>query len=168
MGVFKGTSRKIVSRRRAVEIAAGLRRAKKKVVVTNGAFDILHAGHVDYLERSRRLGDVLFVALNSDASIRGNKGKNRPIISQRERARLLAALACVDYVIIFNGTYPDDLLVDLHPHYYTKGGSFIKGRLAQTKRMLASSGCRTRVFPLKGGVSSSVVIERCHRLKDKA
>jgi rfaE bifunctional protein nucleotidyltransferase chain/domain len=162
--MFKGTRDKVVSLRRAVTDAAKLRRLGKKLVVTNGSFDILHAGHVDYLERSRRLGDALFVALNSDTSLRRNKGAGRPVISEKNRARMLAALSCVDRVIIFSADTADDLLVKLSPDRYTKGGSFIAERLAESKRRLGVLGCRTVVLPLRKGLSTSSIIKKCGSL----
>ncbi len=159
--MYKNTKGKVISARCATEIAGKLRQAGKKVVVTNGSFDILHAGHVEYLERSRRLGDVLFVALNSDSSLRRNKGRQRPIIPQRQRALLLAALACVDHVVIFSGDKPDGFLLKLAPDYYTKGGSFLRGRLAETERLLAAVRCKTVVFPLRKGLSTSEIIKKC-------
>jgi len=162
--MFKRTGDKVVSLRRAVADAAKLRRTGKKLVVTNGSFDILHAGHVDYLERSRRLGDALFVALNSDSSLRRNKGAGRPVINEKNRARMLAALSCVDRVIIFSADTADDLLVKLSPNRYTKGGSFIAARLAESKRRLSALGCRTSVLPLRKGLSTSSIIKKCGSL----
>ena len=153
--------------RRALTIAARLRRRGVKLVASNGSFDILHAGHVDYLEKSRRLGGALFIAVNSDASVRGNKGRLRPIVSQRERALMLAALACVDYVVIFRGERPDGFLADLKPDYYTKGGSFVKGRFDATRKLLAGLGCKTVVFPLRRGLSSSAIIDRCVKVSNR-
>lgn len=165
--MFKSTKDKIVSVRRAIGIAARLRRQERRIVATNGSFDILHAGHVDCLERARRLGSCLFVAINSDASVRRNKGPRRPVVAQRERALMLAALACVDYVVVFGGERPDDLLEKLRPHFYAKGGSFAKGRLGATRKLLAAIGCKTVVFPLKRGLSSSAIIDRCVKVSNR-
>lgn len=163
--MFNGTSTKIVSQRTAAKAAGRLRRAGKKIVATNGSFDILHAGHVAMLEGSRRLGDALFVYLNNDNSIRSNKGKGRPVVPARERALLLAALACVDFVVVFGGRDPDRLLVELKPHRYTKGGSFIDERLKATRKLLAGGGCKTVLLPMKGKLSTSAIIDKCKRLR---
>jgi len=93
------------------------------VVLTNGCFDLLHPGHVAFLEEASRLGDVLVVAINSDASVRSVKGEGRPIIPEADRARMLAALACVDYVTIFDELTPHQLLKQLRPDVLVKGGT---------------------------------------------
>jgi rfaE bifunctional protein nucleotidyltransferase chain/domain len=111
----------IVSLEEAMTVRGKLQIEGKAVVFTNGHFDLLHVGHVDYLQRAKGLGDVLIVELNSDASTRALKGEKRPIILQGERARMLAALACVDYVIIFEETTASSLVKALKPDLYVKG-----------------------------------------------
>lgn len=98
------------------------RKQGKKIVTTNGCFDILHVGHVRNLEEASCLGDILVVGINSDASIRKNKGPTRPIIGERERAEMLAALEVVDYVFIFSGRTPNTWIRKLRPHIHVKGG----------------------------------------------
>ena len=110
---------------------ARLKRAGKKVVFTNGSFDILHAGHVTYLEFARRQGDVLIVGLNSDSSVRRYKGDKRPINKQIDRAKVLAALECVDYVVIFGEDEPAKLIGELVPDVLVKGADwahYVSGR----------------------------------------
>lgn len=98
--------------------------AGKTIVFANGCFDVLHVGHVRYLKGARALGDVLIVGLNSDASVRRLKGQGRPILDQKARAVLVSALACVDYVVIFEDDTVDRLLVELKPHFHCKGGDY--------------------------------------------
>jgi rfaE bifunctional protein nucleotidyltransferase chain/domain len=96
----------------------------KRIVFANGCFDILHVGHVRYLQEARALGDLLIVALNSDSSVRKLKGEGRPVIDQSGRAILLAALECVDYIVVFEDDTVDRLLVELKPHLHCKGGDY--------------------------------------------
>lgn len=115
---------------------AGLQRAGKVVVFTNGAFDILHAGHVTYLEFARKQGDALIVGLNSDASVRRYKGDRRPINPQADRAKVLAALECVDYVVLFTEDEPAKLIAELMPDVLVKGADwahYVSGREAVEK-----------------------------------
>lgn len=103
---------------------AELRAAGKTIVFTNGCFDILHRGHIQYLRESRKLGDVLIVGLNSDESVRRLKGEGRPMNPEADRAYLLEALDFVDYIVIFNENTPLELINRLKPDYYTKGGDY--------------------------------------------
>lgn len=96
----------------------------KTVVFTNGCFDVLHAGHVDYLNKSKELGDILILGLNSDSSIRNIKGENRPIVPQHERAYILANLKAVDYVVFFNEDTPENLINELIPDVLVKGADW--------------------------------------------
>jgi len=98
--------------------------AGKKIVFANGCFDVLHVGHIRYLEDARAQGDVLIVGLNSDASVRRLKGEGRPILDQNGRAQLLSALECVDHIVIFEDDTVDRLLVELKPHFHCKGGDY--------------------------------------------
>lgn len=115
---------KIMSRPAMKAERARLRRARKKLVFTNGAFDILHAGHVTYLEFARKQGDALVVGLNSDASVRRYKGDRRPVNGQGDRARVLAALECVDYVVVFGEDEPKALIGQLQPDVLVKGADW--------------------------------------------
>jgi len=105
-------------------VVEGLKREGKKVVFTNGCFDILHAGHVDYLEKAKALGDVLIVGMNSDASVRKIKGQNRPVVPQDLRARVLTALTAVDYVFVFDDETPYNLIKLIKPHILVKGADW--------------------------------------------
>src|SRR5437868_2324307 len=109
------------------EAAAFVTAAKgngRRVVFTNGVFDLLHPGHVRYLQQARSLGDLLIVGLNSDRSVRANKGPDRPITAEDERAEVLAALACVDAVTIFDEDTPHDVIADLQPDVLVKGADW--------------------------------------------
>ncbi len=122
---------KILTRAAMKAERAKLKRAGKKLVFTNGAFDILHAGHVTYLEFARKQGDALVVGLNSDASVRRYKGKSRPINRQGDRARVLAALECVDYVVVFGEDEPEKLIAEVVPDVLVKGADwahYVSGR----------------------------------------
>ncbi|MBP7056719.1 MAG: D-glycero-beta-D-manno-heptose 1-phosphate adenylyltransferase [Candidatus Omnitrophica bacterium] len=109
------------------ELKSELKRSRRhglKTVFTNGCFDILHLGHIDYLERAKKLGDILIVGLNSDGSVKKLKGPSRPINSQKARARMLAALECVDFVTIFNEETPAKVIKNLCPDVLVKGGDW--------------------------------------------
>src|SRR5579871_2740050 len=108
----------------AIETRAALKSARRTLVFTNGHFDLLHVGHVDYLEKARALGDALFVGINSDPSARALKGSGRPIVPAEERARLVGALRCVDAAIIFDTLTADGLILALEPEIYVKGGDY--------------------------------------------
>src|ERR687891_1274811 len=114
----------LLGREEAADYAASLRAAGKTVVFTNGVFDIVHPGHVRYLQRSRNLGDALIIGLNADASVRRNKGPNRPITPEQERAEMLAALACVDAVVIFDEDTPAAIIAAVQPDILVKGADW--------------------------------------------
>ncbi len=153
--------KKIVTLRRLKNI---LRRSSaKKVVFTNGCFDILHYGHVAYLEKARALGDILVVGLNSDTSVRRLKGKNRPVNHQTDRARVLAALACVDYVVLFSQDTPLELIRALQPDILVKGGDWKISRIVGAKEILSGGG-KVRVIPYIKSRSTSGIIDKIRRL----
>jgi len=136
-----------------------LKRAKKRVVFTNGCFDILHAGHVSYLERAKSLGDVLIVGLNSDASVKRLKGKARPVIGQKERARVLSALACVDFVVIFSSLTPLGLIKSIKPDILVKGGDWKVNDIVGGDFILASGGS-VKSLPYIKGLSTKDIIKK--------
>jgi D-beta-D-heptose 7-phosphate kinase/D-beta-D-heptose 1-phosphate adenosyltransferase len=131
----------------------------KKVVFTNGCFDLLHGGHIKFLEASRRLGDVLVVALDSDASVRQVKGEGRPVISEDERLRILAALSAVDYVTIFTSDQLSELLSALHPDVLTKGSNYSQEQVAGHE-IVRGYGGEIKLLPITDSVSISNLIER--------
>lgn len=140
-------------------LAARLRREGKKIVFTNGCFDILHVGHVRYLRKARSLGDVLVVGLNTDRSVREIKGEKRPVVPQEERAEVLAALEFVDYVVLFDEPDPLRLISALKPDVLVKGADWTKKRIIGGELVEKSGGRITRI-PLVPGASSTGVIER--------
>jgi D-glycero-beta-D-manno-heptose 1-phosphate adenylyltransferase len=115
---------KLITRAEARVLAEGMRTAGKRVVVANGAFDMLHVGHVRYLAAARAAGDVLFVALNSDLSVRGSKGPQRPVVAEDERAEILAHLDCVDWIVLFDEPTVAEVLRALRPHVHAKGTDY--------------------------------------------
>jgi rfaE bifunctional protein nucleotidyltransferase chain/domain len=130
----------------------------KTVVLTNGHFDVLHVGHVDCLQRAKALGDVMIVGLNSDASTRLLKGEKRPFVPQVKRAQLLAALQCVDYVIIFEERTAERLLATLKPEVYVKGGDWAIEDLPEAKAV-AEYGGRVEILPQVPSRSTMDIIE---------
>lgn len=134
------SERKIYPRNQLAEILQGSRAEGKVVVTTNGCFDVLHVGHLRYLQAARALGDLLVVGVNSDASVRVLKGENRPLVSAAERAEMLAGLACVDYVTIFSELNPIALLSQLKPNIHVKGGDYTIDQLPERKVVEANEG----------------------------
>ncbi|MCY3867456.1 MAG: D-glycero-beta-D-manno-heptose 1-phosphate adenylyltransferase [Chloroflexi bacterium] len=140
-----------------------LRREGKTLVFTNGHFDLLHAGHLDYLEKARELGDALFVAVNGDASTRRLKGEGRPLAPEGQRARLLAALEPVSVVIIFEADTANELLLALKPEIYVKGGDYADKPLPERATVEAYGG-RVVLIEFLSGHSTSGLIERIRGL----
>jgi D-beta-D-heptose 7-phosphate kinase/D-beta-D-heptose 1-phosphate adenosyltransferase len=138
-------------------IVGYLKAKGKSIVFTNGCFDLLHVGHIDLLRKSRAIGDVLIVALDSDESVRKLKGNQRPIISQEERAHILAALDCVDYVTIFPVNSLRDLLRELRPNILTKGSNYRKEEVVGGE-ILESYGGQVALIPITEGISTSGII----------
>jgi len=135
------------------------KKAEKTVVFTNGCFDILHRGHVDYLQTARNCGDFLVVGLNSDASVRRLKGKNRPINEESARAAVLAALACVDMVVIFEEDTPFQLIQKLLPNMLVKGGDWPLDQIVG-KDIVEQNGGSVRTISFTAGYSTTSAIEK--------
>ena len=131
----------------------------KRVVFTNGCFDLLHAGHVKYLQKSRNLGDLLILGLNSDASVRRLKGEKRPLIGEDERAHILAALDCIDYVVLFDEDTPLALITALKPHILAKGGDYTADSVVG-KEVVEAYGGRVELVSFVDGKSTTNIIER--------
>jgi rfaE bifunctional protein nucleotidyltransferase chain/domain len=133
----------------------------QRLVFTNGCFDLLHVGHVRYLESARALGEALVVAVNGDASVRALKGPGRPVNSAEDRAEVLAALGCVDYVVIFEGERVTDLIHAVRPQIYAKGGDYTKESLnAEEAWALGEVGAAIHILPLVEGKSTTAILER--------
>ncbi len=148
-------------------IAQKLRDEGKRVVWTNGCFDILHVGHITYLLKARDQGDVLVVGLNSDASVRENKGPDRPVVNEQNRALVLSALECVDYVIVFDGKTPMPFLEALRPDVYAKGGDYTLDTIVQEERRLVEGyGGGITIIPGVEGASTTNIIAKIAQEKN--
>jgi len=153
--------RKIVELNDLANCAKTLREAGQKLVVTNGCFDLLHVGHVRYLQAARALGDALAVGVNGDQSVRELKGENRPINNERDRAEVLAALECVDFVTIFPDVRATRLLELVRPAIYAKGGDYTAATLnAEERAVLEKIGAEIRIIPFEKGYSTSGLLEK--------
>jgi rfaE bifunctional protein nucleotidyltransferase chain/domain len=156
---------KVLSLPQAARWAAAARRRGRRVVATNGCFDLLHFGHVSYLQRARALGDLLIVGLNGDQSVRELKGAGRPLVPQRQRAAVLAALACVDAVVIFPQKRAHRFLAIVRPDVYVKGGDYRPDTLdARERAVLTNLGSRIRILPFVKGFSTTRLIGKIRKL----
>lgn len=140
-------------------IVARLKRQGKRVVFTNGCFDILHVGHVRYLRRAKNQGDVLVLGLNTDRSVKAIKGEKRPVVPEKERAEIMAALEFVDYVVLFDEPDPLRLIEALKPNVLVKGADWPKSRIVG-REIVEKIGGRVVRVPLIAGASSTGVIEK--------
>jgi D-glycero-beta-D-manno-heptose 1-phosphate adenylyltransferase len=139
-----------------------IKRQGRCVVFTNGCFDLLHPGHTRYLAEARRLGDVLVVAVNSDRSVRELKGPGRPVFPEHERTEILAALACVDYVTIFDELTPQRLVARMLPQILVKGGNWPADQIVGRKEVEAAGG-RVVLIPVIPGYSTSSLVEAARK-----
>jgi rfaE bifunctional protein nucleotidyltransferase chain/domain len=155
----RNPSRKIISRKALAAISRRMAREGKRLVFTNGCFDLMHAGHVRLLSRARRLGDALAVALNSDASVRRIKGPLRPILKQKERAEILAALECVDFVVVFPEPTPQQIIRAVRPKVLVKGGDWSPSGIVGRATVERDGGV-VRVIPLQKGFSTTAILQR--------
>lgn len=141
--------------------AEEMRQAGQRLVLTNGCFDLLHLGHVRYLQQARQLGDFLVVAVNGDESVRSLKGAGRPLNSEQDRAEVLAALECVDFVTIFPALRVTQVIEALRPAIYVKGGDYTVESLDPGEvSALQRSNAEIKTLPLVPGISTSGLIER--------
>ena len=155
---------KVVGLEELSERSKQLRAAGKKLVATNGCFDLLHVGHVRYLEEARALGDLLAVGLNSDRSVRELKGKGRPIVAENDRAEILAALQCVDLVTIFPELRATQFIAASHPAIYVKGGDYSSETLNEEERaVLNNIDAEIRFIPFEAGYSTSGLLEQIYK-----
>jgi rfaE bifunctional protein nucleotidyltransferase chain/domain len=152
---------KILSLPQLTERAQELRAAKRRLVLTNGCFDLLHAGHVRYLEQARQLGDALAVAINGDESVRALKGAGRPLNSAADRAEVLAALECVDFVTLFSEARATRVIDAVQPAIYVKGGDYTRETLdPEEVAALERIGSEIKTLPLVPGKSTTELIKR--------
>ena len=155
---MREAEQKIRERKALAQECVRLRAAGKKIVFTNGAFDLMHAGHATYLEQARKLGDVLVVGLNTDASVRRYKGEKRPVVDEQNRARMLAALECVDYVTWFDEDEPKALITELQPDVLVKAedwAHYVSGR-----DIVEARGGKVVLAPMVKGLSTTALIEK--------
>jgi D-beta-D-heptose 7-phosphate kinase/D-beta-D-heptose 1-phosphate adenosyltransferase len=145
------------------EVVRRLRQAGKRIVFTNGCFDLIHVGHIRYLRAARGRGDCLIVGLNSDGSVRRLKGPGRPLVPEGERAELLAGLEMVDYVTLFHEDTPQELIAELVPDVLVKGGDYRAGEVVG-RETVERAGGKVVIIPLIRGRSTTGVIRRIQRL----
>jgi len=151
---------KVITMEQLSPLLQQARAQKRRVVFTNGCFDLMHVGHTRYLQSAKDLGDVLVVAVNSDASVRSlNKAPDRPIVSEVQRAEVVAALGCVDYVVLFNEPDPQNLIASLQPDVLVKGGDWAVERIVGREIVEARGGV-VRTIPLVPGISTTSLIQR--------
>ena len=157
---------KIVNLEELSDRSENLRAAGKKLVATNGCFDLLHVGHVRYLRAARALGDLLVVGLNSDRSVRELKGSGRPIMTEIDRAEILAALECVDLVTIFPEMRATRFLAAARPAIYVKGGDYSSETLNEEERAaLKEIRAEIRLIPFEAGYSTSQLLEQIRKIE---
>jgi rfaE bifunctional protein nucleotidyltransferase chain/domain len=147
----------VTDRNEMMEIRRGIKNQNKKLVFTNGCFDILHSGHVDYLSKARQLGDYLLVGLNSDISVKNIKGEKRPIINEIERATLLDNLKCVDYVIFFDQDTPEQLISSLIPDILVKGADWDLDKIVG-REIVEANGGNVKTIEFSCNQSTSKII----------
>ena len=145
---------KIQSQKNILTIARRLKKKRKKIVLLSGSFDILHRGHINCLSKAKERGDVLILLLNNDRSVRKYKGTSRPIMGEKDRALILSALACVDYIVLFSGISPIALAKRIQPDVYCNG-------LAWERNIMKKYSGRMYVIPRTKGISSTDVIKKC-------
>lgn len=150
---------KIRSLEKLLGVRKGLRAAGRSVVFTNGVFDLLHVGHVRYLQEARSLGDALVVGINSDRTVRELKGEERPVTNESERAEILAALRCVDYITVFDDISPRSLIAQLLPDVLVKGGDWELDQIHGREEVEAAGG-KVMSLPFVSGASTTGIIEK--------
>jgi len=157
---------KIKERKNLRKIIEGLKKEGKRIVFTNGCFDLLHAGHVRYLEAAKALGNVLIIGINSDPSVRGLKGPLRPILPLEERAEILSGLGCVDYVTVFDEPTPLELITLIQPHVLVKGGDWTREDVVG-RDVVEGSGGEVVILPFVPGSSTTNIIETILKRHEK-
>jgi rfaE bifunctional protein nucleotidyltransferase chain/domain len=165
-GIPEDPSARVIPRRSVRALCARLRSEGKRIVFTNGCFDLLHAGHAQYLRRAAALGNVLLVGLNSDASVRRLKGEGRPVQRAADRAYLLASLSCVSYVTIFPEDTPARLIGEVVPHILVKGGDW-KGKEIVGSDVVRAHGGAVKTIRFLPGRSTTSILARAGELRRK-
>jgi len=141
------------------EIIGELKKQNKKIVTTNGVFDILHIGHIRYLQKAKKLGDVLIVAINSDSSVRKIKGPKRPLNNENDRAEMLASLQCIDFVAIFDEENPIKFLEEIKPDVHAKGGDYKISQIIEKDTVEKNNG-RVVLIPMVKGYSTTEFVKK--------
>ena len=154
---FSSTADKVLSPNKASAWIKKFQKSGRRVVFTNGCFDLLHRGHISYLEEARTLGDALIIALNSDASVRKLKGPSRPIVSLRDRARVIAGLACVDAVTWFSEDTPEKIIKNLLPKILVKGGDWSVDKIVGAEVVWKNGGEVLSLSFVKGHSSTRLI-----------
>jgi rfaE bifunctional protein nucleotidyltransferase chain/domain len=158
---------KIKSLKEIVCIREQLRREGKKLVFTNGCFDILHAGHVRYLNQARALGDALVIAVNSDHAVRQIKGEGRPVVPEMERAEILAALACTDYVFIFDDPTPQQVIDAIVPDILVKGADWAISEIVGRETVEKNGGAVRNINLVEGASTTGIITRVLERFGDR-
>lgn len=153
---------KVVSRTALSKLIEQLQARGRRIVFTNGCFDLLHPGHVRYLERAKSLGDILVVAVNADESVRRLKGPTRPVLPESDRSEVVAALCCVDYVTIFEEDTPLEVIEQLRPNVLVKGGDWPKDQIVG-RESVEGRGGQVVTIDFEQGYSTTGIIERIQR-----
>jgi D-beta-D-heptose 7-phosphate kinase/D-beta-D-heptose 1-phosphate adenosyltransferase len=164
---LRGHPPAVLSRAAARDRVAAAQQAGRRVVFTNGCFDLLHPGHLSCLEGARRLGDVLVVGVNSDASVRALKGPERPVLTEAHRAAMLAGLRCVDVVVVFPEETPEELIRTLQPDVLVKGGDYDPATIVGAD-FVRGRGGQVKVLPLVPALSTTNILARQRDLQATA
>ena len=163
---YRPSPEKIVSREEAIRRASEQKRAGRRIVLANGAFDLLHAGHVRYLEAARAEGDWLVVAVNSDASVGRAKGAGRPVVPGSERSEIVAALGCVDAVVVFEEDSPTALLEEIRPDVHAKGTDYTEASVPE-REVVAGYGGRTVIVGDPKDHATTDLIDKIRKTEDE-
>ena len=158
--------RNLLDRENVEKFISDLKKQNKKVVFTNGVFDILHVGHLTYLEEAKSFGDILVVGINSDSSVKVNKGDKRPINSEQDRAKMILGLKPVDYAVIFDEKTPECILDLLKPDIHVKGGDYKKEDLPETK-IVEKNGGKIKILSFVDNISTTEIINKIINIYSK-
>ena len=156
---MKNIEEKIVSLKELINVVKKLRKSNKKIITTNGVFDILHLGHVKYLEEAKKLGDILIVGVNVDSSVKKIKGEKRPINNKKSRIGVLAALESVDYVFLFDEKDPRSWLLKIKPDMHVKAGDYKMNQIIE-KNIVEKNNGRLVIIPMIRGYSTTNIIKK--------
>jgi len=159
MLTYEDITGKIITLSEAEKLFTPVFRKQNRIVFTNGCFDLLHRGHIYLLSRARELGDILVIGLNSDASVSKLKGPDRPVVDQQSRSEVIAALAAVDYIIIFQEETPMNLILSVRPDFLVKGGDYKTDEIVGHKEVITWGG-EIRTIPLLEGYSTSSILKK--------